>query len=135
MSGEEEENHVSEQTEPRSFAHAIATLCEGEANGALSSDMHELLLVLSAEASARRKKVKGTLKLDLVFEVDDNGVVGIAYSVKTKAPEPRRQTAVMWLKGGNLTPENPRQQKLPLREVNAGGDAREVENHHATKEA
>lgn len=124
-----------QQTEPRSFAHALATLCEGEANAACSSDMHELLLVLSAEAAARRKKVKGTLKLDLTFEVDDNGVVGIAYSVKAKAPEPRRQTAVMWLKGGNLTPENPRQQKLPLREVNAGAGAREVENQHATKEA
>lgn len=114
---------MSEEEGAHSFAHQVATLCEGEANEAISDEMFALLQSLRAEASARRKQVKGTLKVELFFVVDDNDTVGITYSVKKKAPEPRRQSAHMWLtKGGNLSPENPRQQKLPLREVN--GDRR-----------
>lgn len=107
---------------PRSFAHQIATLCEGEVNIACSQELHDLLLHLRHEAQARRKNVKGELTLKLVLEVRDDDVVGIAHSIKTKAPEPRRRAALMWLSpGGNLTPENPRQQELPgLREVPGG---------------
>jgi hypothetical protein len=132
------EGYVEEINEegPHSFAHQIALMCDGETNAEASEEMHDLLKRLRAEASARRKKVKGTLKLELTLEVDDNDVVGLSYSIKCKAPEPRRQTQVLWLsKGGNLSPENPRQQKLPLREVGGRDEpAREVRDTGTTRE-
>lgn len=115
---------IDEENEegPRSFAHQIGTMCEGEVNLACSTELHDLLLHLRHEAQARCKKVKGTFKLELTIEVTDDDIVGIAHSIKVKAPEPRRRAAIMWLSpGGNLTPENPRQQTLPgLREVPGG---------------
>lgn len=126
---DDEDLDLDTEEGPRSFAHQVATLCDGDLNAAASQDMHDLLLALRSEAQARCKKVKGTFKLELTIEVNDDDVAGISFSVKTKAPEPRRRTAVMWLSpGANLSPENPRQQNLPgLREV-AGGrnETREV---------
>lgn len=114
---EEIEEHIEEG--PRSFAHQIATMCNGATNIEASQELHDLLLALRAEAAARRKNVKGVFKLELHIEVNDDDVVAVAPSIKSKCPEPRRATSIMWLTaGGNLTPENPRQQELPgVREV------------------
>jgi hypothetical protein len=137
----EEERDVSKQeTEeegPRSFAHTMATICDGELNSAASEELHAAVKYLEEEAAGRRSKVKGKFKLEIDLQVDDNGTVLFAYSIKTKVPEPRRQAAVMWItKGGNLSTENPRQTKLPLREVSSRREpAREVEDTAHTKEA
>lgn len=114
---------------PRSFAHTIATICEGELNSAASEELHRMVGYLEDEATGRRSKVKGKFKLELDLTVDDAGTVLFSYSIKTKVPEPRRQAAVMWItKGGNLSPENPRQTRLPLREVQTRrGAPREVD--------
>lgn len=128
----QEENEIDEETEEgaRSFAHVVLTLCEGDLNTAASQELHDMLLHLRSEAVARNKTVKGEFTLKFVVEVTEDDVVGIAHSIKVKVPEPKRRTAHMWLSpGGNLTPENPRQQMLPgLREVPAGPKtaAREV---------
>lgn len=107
---------------PRSFAYHIATFSEGDLNRDCSRELRDLLFQLSEEANAREAPVKGTFKLELTIEVSDTGMVGIAPSIKTKAPERKRRGAHLWVtKGGNLSRENPRQQNLPgLREVTDG---------------
>lgn len=119
MSTEDEELEEHTEEGPRSFAHQIATMCNGETNIEASQELHDLLLALRAEALARRKKVKGEFKLVFAIEVNDDDVVTISPSIKSKAPEPRRSGSIWWLTpGGNLTPENPRQAVLPgIREV------------------
>lgn len=107
---------------PRSFAHTIATFAEGELNADCSKELRDLLFVMHEEATRLEKPMKGSFKLELTIEVSEAGMVGIAPSIKTKAPEKKRRGSHMWVtKGGNLTHENPRQQTLPgLREVGGG---------------
>lgn len=130
------EEELDERTEegPRSFAHQLATMCDGETNIEASQELHDLLLNLRAEAAVRRKNVKGELIFRLSIEVTDHDIVTVAPPIKSKSPEPRRASTIMWLTaGGNLTPENPRQQTLPgVREVPRPA-VREIETPTATK--
>lgn len=131
-----EQNAPAEEG-PRSFTVFLRDLAEGEAESELSYHLHELCKKLQEEAAARHDKAAGeiVLKIRLIADHKDNVVV--AYSIDAKAPKRKTSAAVYWLtKGGNLTPENPRQQKLsfkdvskakqPPREVNVEREAREV---------
>jgi len=109
----------------RSFARLIEQVADGDAQRALSDELHALCTRLREEAQARGTDVGGELTLTLKLKVEPSDVVGVSYEIKSKLPGPRRSKGVMWLtKGGNLTPSNPRQQRLPLKEV--GGAEREV---------
>lgn len=132
---EEPKDPDREAPGPRSFATQMATICDGELNASASRELNDALLYLESENQARRAKVKGKFKLEIDLIVDD-GVCLFSYSIKSKLPEPRRQAAVMWLdKAGNLVAENPRQIKLPLREVPRGAAARDVNDAKTPKEA
>lgn len=103
----------------RSFAVLLQNLGEGTFHAEASEVLHELCKKLQDHA-VDFGKAKGTLTVTLAVEIDREGVVTVDPDVKTKAPKPARKRGRYWLTaGGNLSPENPKQQKLPLREVPA----------------
>lgn len=104
---------------PRSFARFIEQVADGVVHSELSTELHKLTSTLQDEAVNRHAKAKGSLTLKMSFEVMPNGVVTIRYDLDTKTPKPARNEGVAWLtpKGGNVVFENPKQTKLPLREV------------------
>lgn len=120
---------MSTEEGARSYARTVEMLADGSAQIEMSEELHGLLMALGEEAKARSSKVKGSMTVTLDLSVEPTGIVGVDYSIKTKKPDPRRPGSVLWLtKGGNLSPQNPRQQNLPLREVGGSneGPAREV---------
>lgn len=109
----------------RSFTRFIDQLAYGEVQGELSEDLHDLISTLQKDASMHQSKAKGALTLKLDIEVDDRGVATVKPLITVKKPKSRRSPATMWVTaGGNLTPQNPRQQELPLREVTGNTNER-----------
>lgn len=103
----------------RSFSVLLQNIGEGTFHAELSETLHELNKKLAAHAYDNAK-AKGSLTISLAIEVDREGLVTIVPDVKTKAPTPLRKKGRYWLTAGNnLSPENPKQQKLPLSEVPA----------------
>lgn len=103
----------------RSIALLLQGIGEGTFHAEASEALHELNQKLAAHAYDNAK-AKGTLTITLSIEIDREGVVTIDPDCKTKAPKPLRKRGRYWLTAGNnLSPENPKQQKLPLSEVPA----------------
>lgn len=102
----------------RSFAHTLQQLGDGTFHAECSEKFHAFLKTLSSHADDV-SKAKGTFTITLGVLVEDN-VVTIDPDLKVKEPKPLRRRGRFWLTAGhNLTPENPKQQKLPLTEVPA----------------
>lgn len=134
-----DKSKVSEEG-PRSFALVLQQVADGQCHIDASEELHALLAECARVANATRGEAKGELLLKLSFsvEAEPSSLVSVKYSIKTKAPEKKRPAGLFWLtKGKNLSQQNPRQQQLPLREVNkdmpppvevaaTGADAREV---------
>jgi hypothetical protein len=102
----------------RSFARFLEEVCDGMVHTEVSAKLHELVQQLEKEAENRGKSA-GKITLTLSFKLDASGKADIAYDVTTKEPKPERGTGVAWLTpGSNFTFTNPRQQRLPLHDVN-----------------
>lgn len=72
-------------------------------------------LVKAVETTGKTGKLTVTLDLKTV----GNGAIQITPKVSAAVPEPKPDTTLLWSTvEGNLVTENPRQQKLDLREVN-----------------
>jgi len=114
---------------PRSFSVVFQAIADGEAHAEASEEMQSLLKSLQDEAKNTNGSASGSMTIKLGLKVDAKGVATIAYSVDVKKPTKKRPGATMWVtKGGNLSPDNPRQQKLPLRDVSTPpSEARTVE--------
>lgn len=112
----------------RSFSRFVEMVADGAMVSEASEALHKLVCSLEDDALETHSTSKGELTLKVKIAVEPNGVVSIVYDLKAKEPVPTRPKGVLWLtKGGNLTPHNPRQQKLPLREVGGTEEsAREV---------
>lgn len=103
---------------PRSFAVTLQQLADGEAHGELTEALYELLDACTTKASQTNGSGSGELIFKLKIKVDARGQAGLAYEVNTKIPKEKRAPAHMWITaGGNLTPQNPRQQTLDLRSI------------------
>jgi len=109
---------------PRSFISFLGTIADGEAEAELSYQLHELTKRMQEEAVTRGEYVKGSLSLNIKMTVSNLGHAIIGYEVATKQPKRKTSGAAFWLtKGGNLTVDNPKQQKLVLREVKSPREA------------
>ncbi len=112
---------------PRSFSVLLQHIDDGALHAELSETLQSLAKQLEAHSSRFETKAKGTLALTLTLVVSPNGTCAVVADVKSKAPKAPRAGSVMWLtKESNLSPENPRQQKLGLREVSGPSTARDV---------
>lgn len=114
---------------PRSYSRFLEMLDDGTAHATVSEDLHELTKTIRDEALARHGSASGTITVVINLKCDEVGTVEATYESKTKLPKRKSSKTIVWLtKSGNITPENPRQQKLPLREVPGGrSDVRDVD--------
>lgn len=120
--------HEHPEEGPRGFAVVLQQVDEGSLHGELSETLQKVTRELAEYADKFTTVAKGAITLTLGFAVDPNGTVTVEGDIKTKLPKARRARSLFWLtKGHNLSAENPRQTKLPLREVPSNRDkAREV---------
>lgn len=102
----------------RSFGVFIAKFADGTLNAELSETLRDAVKALEVHAEDFGK-AKGSITLVLSLAADrESGIVAIVPDVKTKLPRSARKHGIYWVKGsGELVPENPRQQKLPLAAV------------------
>ncbi len=113
---------------PRDFAMFLRAIDEGSIADEAATKLHELAAKLHELVDAYGGTAKGTLTLSVSLSALANGTVDVTADVKTKEPKPKRARSVFWLtKGNNLSPDNPRQQKLPLREVPPAQKARDLD--------
>lgn len=102
----------------RSFGHFLQQIDDGSFHGDLSEELRKACKALEDHVERYQRDAKGTLILTISLQALRNGTVQVDGDFKTKLPKEHRRGAVFWVtKGGNLSVENPRQQKLPLREV------------------
>ena len=101
----------------RSFGALIQSLEDGQ----LVSDLGDQLQALNeklARVAESTGKAKGELHLKLKLSADAGGTVQLDAEIVCKEPKAGRARSVLWLtKDNNLSGENPKQTKLPLREV------------------
>lgn len=103
---------------PRAFAVLLQQIGDGELHDELGLRMQELVATVSQFSDRFQREGKGTLTLVLGVTALGNGTITIAGDIKTKTPSAKRAGSVFFrTPGNNLSVENPRQQKLPLREV------------------
>lgn len=108
---------AKEEVGPRSFGVLLTQIEDGALHAELSAIVQKMQVDLH-EIADQRGQAKGELVLKIAFAHEKKGVVAVKASVDTKMPKGERGTSVFWLTDdANLSPENPRQQKLPLREV------------------
>lgn len=124
------ETEKAEPTEegPRDFAAFLRMLAGGDALRDLADGLHDIAKHMRAEAKLRHAKVKGSLAFTVNFTTDEKGTTNVSYAVKTTKPSPKTSDSVLWItKGGNMTPENPAQQKFDLREADGNDEQRDVD--------
>lgn len=120
---------------PRSFARALEMIADGELIHDASAELQALLKRLRSEAEHRHQAVKGRLTLTLTLNVEPHGLVDIRPALTTKAADRKLARGTLWLTPhANLTPNNPRQQALPLREVQPPAAARELDDEPEVRE-
>lgn len=114
---------ATKQDEPkdegaRNFSVVLGQIGEGDLVEELSEGLHELVAFLKGHTETYHRDAKGSLTLVLAVNALGNGTITIAGDVKIKKPVKKRAGSTFFLTpGANLTLENPKQQKLPLREV------------------
>lgn len=111
----------------RAFSRTLEQIGDGEAHAELSEKLRDLVELIRTQAIQVQADVKGKLQLTLSLSADPKQFVHISYEVKVTEPKPPRPGSIFWItKGANLSLDNPRQQKLPLHEVPAPGEAIDV---------
>ncbi len=99
----------------RSFSLFIQQIDEGSLHQSLSAETHALMRELREHARQFARDAKGSLTLTISFEVDPKGVADVEADVRVKKPKTPSVSSQFFLTpSGNLTLENPRQQKLGL---------------------
>lgn len=112
---------TEEQEGPRAFSVLLQAIADGELHLEAGKKTQALLKKLRDHAETNNSTASGKLTIELGFRIDARGVVTVGHSVEAVEPKTKRAPATMWLtKGGNLTPENPRQMSLGLRTVEGG---------------
>lgn len=101
----------------RSFAHFLMQANSGAMASDTSFEFRRMVDEMRRVAmQSNGASADFTLKIHLTL--DDSDEVRVKFSARGKVSEPTRRKGTMWLsRGGNLIPENPRQQRLPLTEV------------------
>jgi hypothetical protein len=99
----------------------LAQIGDGEAEASLSLELFNLLAELREQAVSTQSERKGELTLKIKIVVDKGAKTMTAdYDVGTKEPKPPRQGSMFFFtSGGNWALDNPRQQKLGLRALDA----------------
>jgi hypothetical protein len=122
--------HATPSEGPRSFSVILNQLDDGLVHHECSTKLHALVSELYTRSIGEDRKLSGEITIKLKIDVR-KGVADVTAAVDTKLPRSKREPTTVWVtKGGNLTTEVPRQEKLPLRDASAVGAA--VERLHDT---
>jgi len=106
---------------PRGFAVVLQQIDEGALHGELSERLQALTKEIAEHVASSGNDARGSLTLTVSLAGRRNGTIEVTGDVKIKTPKVRRGGSVFWpTKSGNLSTENPRQGRLPLREVPGG---------------
>jgi hypothetical protein len=113
--------------EHRSFSTLLTDLEDGALHAELSDQIKDIVAKLHDTAAEQGGKPSAILTIKMGFKLD-SGVIEVAADVKATLPKRSRRKSIMYATpDNNLTRRNPRQQELPLRDVNASaGVARAV---------
>lgn len=112
------------KSRPDLFSHVLSQLRYGASQQELSEQL--------AQCVERARETGKVAEITLKIKIKPQGNSGqyiLLDEVKTKVPEPvKEQTIMFGTPEGNLTREDPRQQKLPLRDVSAAGTAGDLKS-------
>lgn len=109
------DDETSVEEGPRSFAVFLQHFDGGTLHAELSEELRELNKYLYEQAVNAGGHAKGKLSLSFEIAFDSGGVASIKPEITIKKPKVVRTRQIYWTTpGNNLTPENPRQQRLPL---------------------
>lgn len=106
---------AAEPTHFTSISRFIEHVGDGEAHTQLSKELVELAGVLQKHVKDTNQKAKGKITITLSFDADPKGVVTASCKSKIEQPRPGAASSVLWINSkGGFTPDNPKQQRLPL---------------------
>lgn len=112
---------------PKSFAVILGQCDDGQLLVELSTKLQTLNAALARHAE-HFNTARGSLTLKLSLAVDSKGTTAIVADVAVKEPKTVRPGSIFWLDAANnLENKNPRQLEMPLRDVNANRETRDVE--------
>lgn len=123
---------------PRSLAVLMQGIRDDEdgttLNEEASEKFHEFMKALRAESIARDAKVSGTFTITFGVAVK-KGNATVSVDINAKTPRKKPVEVELWVtRGGNLSVEAPRQEKLPFGVVE-GGAVNETNGNAAPKAA
>lgn len=126
------------QTDGDAFGTLDTLVCEldaGSFNTRASDAMRELLSKLHQRAQ-EDADAAGKLSMELSFKVQRSGKVDVVATFKTNAPAPRSESTTFYVTNrGRLSVRDPRQQRLPFKQITKGKAGRTVvEIHTPTKD-
>lgn len=127
----------TQEAPARSFCVFLGTLAGGQAEQDLSKELQALIRKLQVDARSKGQDgtSRGELTLKLKVTVDAAAHANVDYTTAVKEPPKRRPKSVVYVTNeGHLVYENPRQQKLPLREVASKAEVREVDGSAEARE-
>lgn len=108
-------------TQSGGFLPLVAKLQDGALEQDLNEQLSDIVSALTAQAREAGGKPKAKLTLSLVFKLD-SGMVEVEANVTVAQPKPVMGKSIFWpTTDHQLSPENPRQHELPLRDVATEG--------------
>lgn len=108
---------MAAQEGPRGFAVILQQIDDGALHGELGDELQKLVRELGEQSTRFQRPSKGKITLTLSI-VAVGSTVEVNGDVKVTTPKKPRDRSVFYrTPGGNLTLDNPKQQKLALKEV------------------
>lgn len=115
------EEYPQDTGELCSFSQFIAQVDEGGLHHDLSVEVENIVAALNDAKQAGAKSPAAKLAITLAFRLDGQ-VIEVVGDFKSTMPKVKREKSVFWSTAKNrLTRNNPKQQRLPFRDITAGG--------------
>jgi hypothetical protein len=117
----------------RTFSQFLGEVESGEFQAYATEQLRDLIGAIGDHAAnAGGGSAGGALNMKFKFKIK-NGVVEVSAEVETKKPKEVRQQSIFWVtEAGDLSIYNPRQFRMPFRDVSGPGEARTVNDPAAT---
>lgn len=116
----------AEERALRSFGQVIGQLEGGALVSELADKIKDIVAELNNVRADEGGKPKATLSLSLAFKLDGD-TIEIVPTLDVKMPARTRHKTVLWTTGDNtLTPANPKQQEMELRDVGGQRQVRDA---------
>ena len=103
---------MPDQPTDRPISSTLAAIDNGSVDAEIGRESREVIRWLTSLAEDVGA-AKGELTIKMKFKVERNGTVDVQVESATKLPRKRKERGTFWVgKNGNLSDENPKQQKL-----------------------